>query len=46
MGKKDLKDLKLDEDTHQLLKIEAAKRKTTMPGAIKQMILQCSQAVK
>ncbi len=33
-----VKDLKLDEDTHTLLKIEAAKRKTTMPGAIRQMI--------
>lgn len=38
-----MKDLKLDEDTHTLLKIEAAKRKTTMPGAIKQMIIKNGQ---
>lgn len=38
-----MKDLKLNEDIHTLLKIEAAKRKTTMPGAIKQMLLNSGQ---
>ncbi|MCX9011771.1 MAG: hypothetical protein OIN66_11695 [Candidatus Methanoperedens sp.] len=36
----DQKDLKLDEDTHHLLKLEAVKRKTTMPKTIRALIVE------